>query len=106
MLDNRTTDENENPPLDVEDWELAFEPYIKDPGAALQLAVNLMTLKAYLTVVPFKVQEVIEGLDEAMGVLFLCTDLHDVSYDLFIRLTEGKLTFEEEQMLKALGINF
>ena len=29
---------------------------------------------------------------------------HDASFDLFIRLTEGKLSREEEQMLNALGI--
>ena len=106
MQDNRTTDENVNPQLDVEDWEIAFEPYIEDPGAALQLGVNLMTLKASLTVVPFKVQEVTEGLDRAMEVLFMCTDFHDVSYDLFIRFAEGQLTFEEGEVLKTLGIKF
>jgi hypothetical protein len=45
-----------------------------------------------------------ESLEIAMNVLFRYSEFHDESYNLFIRLTEGKLTAEEEQMLKALGI--
>jgi len=39
-------------------------------------------------------------------VLFPYTDFHSTSFDLFVRLTEGKLTPDEEQMLNALGIEF
>lgn len=45
-----------------------------------------------------------ETLDEAMQVLFALTEFHDVSFNLFLKFTEGQLTFEEEQMLKALGV--
>ena len=47
---------------------------------------------------------VIESLDIAMEVLFGYSEFREASFDLFIRLTEGKLTHEEEQMLNALGI--
>jgi len=47
-----------------------------------------------------------DALDEAMEVLFPYTEFHDVSLDLFVRFTEGKLTLEEEEVLNALGINF
>jgi plasmid stabilization system protein ParE len=53
-----------------------------------------------------KCRHAIEALDLGMEVLFPHTSFHDTSFDLFIRLTEGKLTFEEEEMLHALGIKF
>jgi len=65
-------------------------------------SANLRLLDAQL----FKPQPVMEALDRAMEVLFPYTDFHEVSFDLFTRLTEGKLTHEEEQMLHALGMKF
>ena len=53
-----------------------------------------------------KPRPVIEALDLAMETLFPYTDFHQASFDLFLRLTDGKLTFEEEQMLNALGVKF
>jgi hypothetical protein len=53
-----------------------------------------------------KSQPVIEALDLAMKVLFPFTSFHEASLGLFIRLTDGKLTFDEEQMLNALGLKF
>ena len=92
--------------LDTESWEIALEPYKVHPGAALTLGFNLMILRRYLAVAPLKIREANEGLDVAMEVLFPHTEFHEVSYDLFVRLAEGKLTFEEEQILNALGVKF
>jgi len=47
-----------------------------------------------------------EALDDAMQVLFGLTEFHDVSFNLFLKFSEGKLSFEEEQMLHALGVKF
>lgn len=47
-----------------------------------------------------------ETLDLAMEVLFPYTDFHKAPFDLFLKFTDGKLTFEEEQMLNALGVKF
>lgn len=93
-------------PLDAEDWEIAFEVYEGNPGAALSLGFNLMVLKAYLAVEPIRLEEVIESIDQAMEVLFPFTQFHEVSYLLFRRLAEGKLTREEEKILEALGVKF
>jgi len=41
-----------------------------------------------------------------MEVLFPFTEFHEASFDLFVRLTEGRLTREEEEMLGALGFTF
>lgn len=41
---------------------------------------------------------------DAMQALFPLTDFHKASFDLFLKFTDGELTFEEEQMLRALGV--
>ena len=107
MQDNPNTD-NQTPdlPIDREDWENAFEPYKGHSYAALRLGFNVAILRKELETQMFKSRPVLEALDLAMEVLFPYTSFHEASFGLFIRLTEGKLTFEEEQMLNALGIKF
>lgn len=39
---------HENPPLDAEDWQNAFEPFKDHPGAALQLSFCLNALRDYV----------------------------------------------------------
>ena len=63
-------------------------------------------LRTELDMMLIKSQPVMEALDLAMEVLFPFTEFHDAAFDLFIRLTEGQLSKEEEQMLNALGIKF
>ena len=109
MQNNATTDnpDNQTPELlDREDWELAFKPYEGYPGAALSMGFNLAILRMDLDGLLIKSRPVMEALDLAMEVLFPYTSFHDTSFDLFVRLAEGKLTFEEGQMLNALGIKF
>jgi hypothetical protein len=102
MPNNRNTD-IENPPLDAEDWEIAFEPYEGQPGAALSLGFQLMILRSYLSVKPLRIQDAIEGIDCALDVLFPFTEFHEVSQGLFLRLVEGKQPRDEEKILEALG---
>lgn len=108
MQDNPNTDTDyaREYPLDAIDWEIAFEPYEENPGAALLLGCHLMVLKSRLANPPYKVKETTQAIERAVQVLFPFTDFAEVSFDLFIKLAEGKLTFEEEQMLHALGIEF
>lgn len=107
MQDNPNTD-NQNPiqdPLVETDlWEQAFEPFEGEHYAALRLGFNFAMLRKYYDGQLIKCLPVMDSLDLAMEVIFKYTEFHDASFDLFIRLTEGKLTFEEEQMLNALGI--
>ena len=105
MQDNPNT-ENDRYPLETEDWILAFAPYYGEPAAALSLGVNLMILRSYLSVMPIKISESVEALDRAMNVLFPFTQFHEFSFDLFVRFADGKLTMEEEEILKALGVKF
>ena len=105
MQDNRNTDNPTRHDLvDPEDWAIAFEPYEEKPDAALRLGLNLAILRTELDMLLIKSRPVIEALDDAMEILFPYTSFHDASLDLFIRFTEGKLTFDEEQVLNALGI--
>ena len=107
MQDNPNTDNHtEHVLMDSEDWEAAFEPYEGNPGAALSLGFKLAVLRAYLDAQTIKCRHAIKTLDLALEVLFLHTSFHATSFALFIRLTEGKMEFDEEQMLNALGIKF
>jgi hypothetical protein len=85
-------------------WEQAFEPFEGEHYAALRLGFNFAMLRNYFEGQLIKPPAVMESLDLAMEVLFGYSEFHDASFNLFIRLTEGKLTREEEQMLNALGI--
>jgi hypothetical protein len=106
MQDNPNTPEQEEPPLDAEDWEIAFEPYENHPEAALRLGFHLMVLKSYLVVRPIEILKVIAGLDRAIEVLFPYTAIHEFSFELFVRVTTGTLTLDEEQLMKSLGFEF
>jgi hypothetical protein len=107
MQDNPTTDNQTQEGLtDCEDWQLAFEPYEDNPRAALRLGFNIATLRTHLDGLLIKSLPLVEALDLAMEVLFPYTSFHGASFDLFVRLTEGKLTVQEEQMLEALGVEF
>ena len=89
-----------NPLVERDLWEQAFEPFEGEHYAALRHAM----LRNYYEGQLIKHAPVLESLDLAMEVLFGYSEFREASFDLFIRLTEGKLTREEEQMLNALGI--
>ena len=93
-----------NPLVERDLWEQAFEPFEGEHYAALRLGFNFAMLRNYYETRLIKSTPVIESLDIAMEVLFGYSEFREASLDLFIRLTEGKLTREEEQMLNALGI--
>jgi hypothetical protein len=92
--------------MDRGDWELAFEPLKEHPYAALRMGFNIRMLRKYLDAQVIKSRPVMEAFDLAMEVLFPFTDFHKASFDLFLKFTDGQLTFEEEQMLNALGVKF
>jgi|SRR5687768_15278244 len=106
MPNNRNTENiTEHPWLDAEDWEIALQPYAGDPDAALVLGVNFAVLQSHIAE-PDKINEAIEELDRAMSALFLHTHFHKISYVLFRQMAEGKLSFDQQTMLKTLGIKF
>jgi hypothetical protein len=90
--------------MDRPDWEIAFEPLEGTGYPAIRMGFNIRTLRKYLDAQVIKPRPVMEALDLAMEVLFPFTVFHKVSFDLFLKYTDGELTFEEEQMVNALGI--
>jgi len=103
MQDNPNK-ESENPPLDAEDWQDAFEPYAGQTGAALMLGFNLMVLLGYLKVEPPKIEEAVEGIERGIEALYAHTQFHEVCHDMYLKVVGGELTLEQEEMLKKLGI--
>ena len=113
MQNNPSTDNTDNTDdqvqefeMEREDWELAFEPFEGHAYAALRMGFNIATIRRDLNGLLFKSRPVMDTLDLAMEVLFPYTDFHKASLELFLKFTDGKVTFEEEQMLKALGVKF
>jgi hypothetical protein len=107
MQNDAITDtQDQHPLVDRDDWEIAFEPYKEKPYAALRLGWNLAELRKDLDSLLIKSRPAMEALDLGLEVLFPYTEFHKASFDLFLRLMNGKLTFDEEQMLHALGVNF
>ena len=108
MQNNANTDHTDTHEIDLdrEDWEVAFEPLEKNSFPVLKLGFNFAIMRKYLDTQLFKPCPVMEALDDAMTVLFGLTEFHDVSFNLFLKFSEGKLSFEEEQMLRALGVKF
>ena len=107
--DNQTGDTGSNTPyfeIDHGDWQLAFEVFKDNAFAARRLGFNLRMIHNYLDAQLFKPGPVMEALDLAMEVLFPYTDFHKASFDLFLKYTDAGLTFQEEQMLNALGVKF
>jgi hypothetical protein len=108
MQCNPSTDNTDNQAqhfdMDRGDWELAFEPLEGHAYAAVKMGFNIRMLRKHLDAQLFKPRPVMEALDEAMEVLFPFTEFHKASFDLFLKFADGKLTFEEEQMLNALGV--
>ena len=101
---NNTDDQTREFEMEREDWEIAFEPFEGHPYAALRMGFNIATIRKDLNGVLLKSKPVMDTLELAMEVLFPFTDFHKASLDLFLKFTDGKLTFDEEQMLKALGV--
>jgi hypothetical protein len=98
--------ESENPPVDTESWELAFEAYKGHPDAALNMGYNLVVLASYLKVEPLLIEEALEGLERAIEALYPYTQFHGVCHNMYLKVVGGKLTLEEEEMLKKLGLKF
>jgi hypothetical protein len=107
MQDDPTTDDQTRHLLmDEEDWQVAFEVYKGRPSDALTLGSKLGMLRAYLDAQTIPCRHAIKALDLALEILFPFTSFHGASFELFIKYTEGNLGFEEEQMVKALGVKF
>lgn len=99
MQDDANT---ENPSLDTEDWQIAFEPYQGQPQAALTLAYHLADLKR--SIATLNMHEAIAGIDQAIDSLYDHSDFRSVSRELFLIAIKGELTTDKEALLRQLGV--
>ena len=106
MPEYDNTDNQKEHALDYESWAIAFEAYGHDPDSAMMMGFNVMVLKAYLLSEPPMLAEAIEGLDRAMEVLFHHSQFHRMAYEMFRKVAGGQLSYEEEEILKSLGLEF
>jgi hypothetical protein len=98
MLENRNT---ENAPLDCEDWQIAFAPYVKHPFLALALAQHLTALQDY---VQSDVAEATAAINRAVDSLYEHSEFRSVSLELFRATVQGRMTVEVENLMNQLGI--
>ena len=100
MQDNPNTG-NVSPPLDCEDWQIAFEPYLKHPYLALALAQHLSALQDY---VQSDAGQATAAINRAVDALYEHSEFRSVSLELFRATVQGQLTVEVETLIHQLGI--
>ena len=79
MPNNRTTD-SESPPLDCEDWRIAFQPYENFPDLAFVLAQHLHSVTKLIELGRLGAAEALAGLDRAINALMPHTRFADTRY--------------------------
>lgn len=99
-----TNSANENTYPDAEDWESVFEVYAEHPALAFSLAQYFNAVKQYLEGERKRIPDATEALDGAVDCLFHHTDFRRVSHELFRAALEGRITIEQEQSLRDLGV--
>jgi hypothetical protein len=90
--------------FDSEDWKIAFEAYAEHPLAAYTLAQYLTIIKEHLESEPKDIPEAIAALDQAVVCLFEHSRFRQVSYEMFRQSVEGKVTTEQEEVIRKLGM--
>lgn len=98
MLDNPTT---ENPPLDCEDWRIAFKPYTEHPFLALALAQHLTALQ---DLVQSDAGKATAAINRAVDALYEHSEFRSVGLLLFRASVQGRMPVETENLIHQLGI--
>jgi len=98
MLDNPIT---ENAPLDCEDWQIAFQPYVKYPLLALALAQHLTALQDYVQTDAGKATA---AINRAVNSLYQHSEFRSVSLELFLAAVQGRMTTDVENLVNKLGM--
>ena len=98
MQENRNT---ENPPLDCEDWQIAFKPYVRYPYLALALAQHLSALQEYVENDAVKATA---AISRAVDALYEHSEFRAVGLELFRATAQGQMPVEVENVIHQLGI--
>ena len=99
-----TKSAKENTYPDTEDWQAAFDVYEGHAAEAFALAYDLIAIQQYLTGERKKIPEAVATLNAAVDVLYEHTQFRSVSHELFRAAVEGRITTEQEQLLRDLGV--
>ena len=99
MPENRN---KENAPLDCEDWEIVFAPYVEHPLLALALAQHLTALQDYIQTEA--IVAATGAINRAVEELYEHSDFRAVSLELFRATVQGRLPVDVENIVNALGI--
>src|SRR5215216_201492 len=100
MIENRNTIVV-SPPLDCEDWQIAFAPYLKHPFLALALAQHLTALQDY---VQSDAGKATAAINRAVDALYEHSEFRSVALELFRATVHGRLSVELESLVHQLGI--
>src|ERR1044072_1995067 len=108
MPDNRITD-SESPPLDCEDWRIAFQPYENFPELAFVLAQHLHGVTKLIEQGRLGAADALTALDRAIEALmphtrFADTRYREIARKFYQRAVAGNLTLEQEDELHRIGL--
>jgi hypothetical protein len=92
--------------LDPEIWKIVFEVYARHPTSAFSLAFQLIAVKQSLQQGRKGMQEALEALDLAIESLYPHTQFHKMGHQLHRRALEGTITFNQEELVRKLGVKF
>jgi hypothetical protein len=107
MRDNTITDnEDDESPIETEQWEIALKPYATDADAAFDMARRLMEIKKLLQAQPPSVSLAKAALNDACELLFPFTEFRQAAYDLYLTFIEGTPTKAQEDILTSLLVKF
>ena len=104
MRDKCTTNADSTPPdipLDAEDWQIAFQPYVKYPYLTLALAQHLSALQDYVENDAVKATA---AINRTMDALFEHSEFRALALELFRATVHGRLPVELENLIHQLGI--
>ena len=90
-----------SPPLDCEDWQIAFAAYVKHPFLALTLAQHLTALQDF---VQSDAGTATAAINRAVDALYEHSEFRSVSLELFRASVQGRLKVEAESLVHQLGI--
>jgi len=108
-MPNYANTDSELPPLDHEDWRVAFQPYFNFPDLAFILAQHLHGVTKLIEQGARGTAEALAGLDRAIECLmphtrFADTRYREIARKFYLQAVAGKLTLEKEDELRKLGL--
>ena len=108
-MHNNPNMDSESPPLDCEDWRIAFQPYENFPDLAFVLAQHLHSVVKLIEQGRLGAAEALRGLDRAIAALmphtrFADTRYREIARKFYLRAVAGNLSNEQEDELRKLGL--